>query len=41
MFDWIVSLWTNYLSFLPPWLLGAIAFMFGFLLILAIWRVIS
>lgn len=41
MFDWLVSLWENYFAFLPTWLTVAIGLMFGFLLILAIWRVIQ
>jgi len=41
MFDWLVSLWTNFFGFLPGWLLVAIGLMFGFLLVLAIWRVIQ
>ena len=41
MFDFVVDLYVNYLSFLPSWLLGAIALMFGFLIVLAIWRVIQ
>lgn len=41
MFEWLVNLYINYLSFFPAWLLVSVAVMFGFLLVLAIWRVIQ